>query len=41
MELAQCNYMQEQPPWHYDDVRADKLRAILAGLLNDLNSSLA
>jgi formiminoglutamase len=41
MELAQCNYMQEQAPWHFDDVRADKLRAILAGILNDLNSCLA
>lgn len=41
MELAQCNYMQEQAPWHYDDVESDELRAILAGILNDLNSSLA
>jgi formiminoglutamase len=40
MELTQCSYMQEQPPWQYDDARADKLRVILAGILIDLNSSL-
>ncbi len=41
MELAQCNYMLEQPPWDYDDVRADKLRAILAGILDELTTILA
>jgi formiminoglutamase len=41
MELAQCNYMLEQPPWDYDDVRADKLRAILAGILVELTTILA
>jgi N-formylglutamate deformylase len=41
MELAQCNYMLEQPPWDYDDARADKLRAILAGILVELTTILA
>ena len=41
MELAQCNYMQEQAPWKYDNASAHKLRAILAGLLTELNSALA
>jgi len=41
MELAQCNYMQEQAPWKYEDVRADKLRAILAGILVELTIILA
>ena len=41
MELAQCNYMQEQPPWQYDDVSAGKLRVILGAILNDLSASLA
>ena len=40
MELAQCNYMLERPPWEYDGVRADRLRVILAAILNDLNSCL-
>jgi len=33
MELAQRAYMQEQPPWHYDAVAADTLRAILREIL--------
>ena len=41
MELAQCNYMQEQAPWKYDLASAHKLRAILAGLLTELNTTLA
>jgi len=38
MELAQCNYMQEDAPWRYDASKADKLRvtlrSILQGILN-------
>jgi N-formylglutamate deformylase len=41
MELAQCNYMQEEAPWEYDLASAHKLRAILAGLLIELNTTLA
>jgi len=41
MELAQCNYMQEAAPWEYDLASAHKLRAILAGLLTELNTTLA
>ena len=40
MELAQCNYMSEQPPWSYEDARADKLRVILRGILATLATSL-
>ena len=40
MELAQCNYMGEQSPWNYEDARADKLRAILAGILVELTTIL-
>ena len=36
MELAQCNYMLEQDPWTYDPAAADKLRAILAAILQNL-----
>lgn len=36
MELAQCNYMQEQAPWQYDESKAGRLRAILAPLLQKL-----
>ncbi len=36
MELAQCNYMRESSPWNYDAARADKLRAILAAILQNL-----
>lgn len=36
MELAQSTYMQEAPPWAYDDNRADKLRAHLSNILNAL-----
>jgi N-formylglutamate amidohydrolase len=41
MELAQCNYMQEQAPWNYDADKAHRLRVILAGLLAELNIILA
>jgi N-formylglutamate deformylase len=41
MELAQCNYMQESPPWHYDGTKANKLRITLANILNSLNTILA
>ncbi len=36
MELAQCNYMRERPPWTYLDREAEKLRAILARMLENL-----
>jgi formiminoglutamase len=38
MELAQCNYMIEQPPWHYDADKAAKLRTILARILKNLTT---
>jgi formiminoglutamase len=41
MELAQCNYMREQPPWDYEEARADKLRVILGGILANLAAALA
>lgn len=40
MELAQCNYMLEHPPWSYDPASADKLRAILAAILQNLPSAI-
>ena len=36
MELAQCNYMQEAPPWQYDQRKAQRLRVILAAILQNL-----
>jgi len=36
MELTQCNYMLEQAPWTYDGASADKLRAILGAILQNL-----
>ncbi len=36
MELAQCNYMHETPPWAYDDDSASRLRVILAKILKRL-----
>ncbi len=36
MELAQCNYMLEQAPWTYQTASADKLRAILGTILQNL-----
>jgi N-formylglutamate deformylase len=41
MELAQCNYMSEQPPWDYQAARADKLRVVLREILATLAVSLA
>jgi N-formylglutamate deformylase len=40
MELAQCNYMQEVAPWQYDSGRADKLRKILAHILENISTIL-
>ena len=40
MELAQCNYMVEAPPWHYVDDKADKLRVILGDILKTLTKVL-
>lgn len=40
MELAQCNYMREKPPWTYQADSADKLRVILADILRNLATSL-
>lgn len=40
MELAQCNYMAEAPPWQYADDKADKLRAILGDILKTLTKIL-
>lgn len=36
MELAQCNYMQESAPWHYDAEKAESLRLVLRQLLQSL-----
>ena len=36
MELAQSTYMVERPPWTYDAARADRLRAHLQAILQDL-----
>ena len=36
MELAQATYCDEQPPWRYDPVRADRLRGHLTQILTDL-----
>lgn len=33
LELAQRAYMQEQPPWHYDAAKADRLRPVLREIL--------
>jgi len=33
MELAQCNYMEEKPPWDYDVKRAEQLRLTLRDIL--------
>jgi formiminoglutamase len=36
MELAQSTYMQEAPPWTYDDAKADRLRTHLSTILGTL-----
>lgn len=38
MELAQSTYMQEAPPWAYDDDRADRVRAHLSRILKALEA---
>lgn len=38
MELAQASYCDEVPPWTYDSIRADRLRAHLRHILTDLIS---
>lgn len=40
MELAQCNYMFEEPPWHYVDDKAGKLRVTLGDILKTLTTIL-
>ena len=40
MELAQCNYMREAPPWDYDDASAERLRVILARILTGMLDAL-
>ena len=40
MELAQCNYMRECTPWDYHSGRADKLRKILAHILENISTIL-
>jgi formiminoglutamase len=36
MELAQCNYMLEQPPWNYDAGKAEVLRVSLRNILRGI-----
>lgn len=36
MELAQCNYMLESAPWHYDVEKAESLRVVLRQLLRSM-----
>lgn len=36
MELAQCAYMQEFPPWAYDEKKSSRLRSILSVILETL-----
>ena len=36
MELAQSTYMQELPPWSYDESKSHQLRKTLAKILNSL-----
>jgi N-formylglutamate amidohydrolase len=33
MELAQRTYMEEAPPWTFDDAKADAVRAVLRAAL--------
>lgn len=35
MELSQCNYMQEKPPWDYDSTKAQNLRVVLKTILKN------
>jgi len=41
MELVQGNYMRESPPWDYATDKADRLRVILADILQTLDRVLA
>lgn len=36
MELSQCNYMEEQAPWHYKPEAAEQLRNVLMPMLEAL-----
>lgn len=36
MELGQCNYMQEEPPWQYQQENAERLRVVLRQILQAL-----
>lgn len=36
MELTQSTYMQQSPPWAWDDDRAARLRAVLGPMLRDI-----
>lgn len=38
MELAQCNYMHEADPWHYDAEKAESIRSILRKILVALSA---
>jgi N-formylglutamate deformylase len=38
MELAQSTYMEEAPPWRWDDARATRLRVTLSQILDALQS---
>jgi N-formylglutamate deformylase len=38
MELAQRAYMDEAPPWRFDDARAEALRGVLAEILTRIDS---
>jgi N-formylglutamate deformylase len=35
MELSQCNYMQETPPWDYDSAKSEHLRVVLKTILEN------
>jgi len=37
MELAQCTYMQESPPWTYLPDKAERVRTVLSKIIRSLN----
>lgn len=39
MELAQSTYMQETPPWSYQEAKAERLRSVLSRILNALQAA--
>ena len=39
MELAQRTYMEEMPPWRYDEAKANSLRRFLKSMLSAIESS--